>query len=136
MTLSFLNELVQTTEVFDYQPVHVLHLSDLNLLTLEQAVIENWHQDPPSCTEEINRRSYTMLEAQTWTEINKKNSLGIAGQFIMNLTNSLRAETEPISLFETSNLGSNTLDGSDVAENETDSSLGIGWLPRELALPP
>jgi len=41
MALSFLNELVQTTEAFGYQPVHILHLSELNLLTLEQAPIEN-----------------------------------------------------------------------------------------------
>jgi hypothetical protein len=50
----------------------------------------------------------------------------------MNLTNSLRAETEPNGLLETSNLGSKTLDGSDAAENETDSSLGSGRLPIEL----
>lgn len=41
MKLAFLTQLVQTTEAFYYKPVHVLHRSELNLLTLEQAVIEN-----------------------------------------------------------------------------------------------
>lgn len=50
-----------------------------------------------------------------------------------DLTYSLSAETELIDFLELSSLGSRSLDGSEAAENNCDSSLGVPRLPKEFA---